>query len=239
MNIQGLDPKQSVRAASVSGQNFALSGAPVTADNIQLNIGDRVLIKDQDDAKENGIYVVSSGAWSRSEDANNWNELISAYVFVESGYINGDNGFLCTIDSGGALGSYDVTWVQFNGAGQVIAGAGLTKSGNQLDVVGTPSRITVNADSVDIASDYIGQSSIQFTGTITAGTWNASTIAVAYGGTGRTSFTTNGIVYGNNGSTLNVTSAGQWDAVTGIGQILSVNSSGVPTWTNTIDGGTF
>lgn len=82
-------------------------------------------------------------------------------------------------------------------------------------------------------------SSLTAVGNITTGTWNADTINVNRGGTGRQSFTTNGIVYGNNGSTLQVTAAGTWDAVNSIGQILSVNSSGVPTWTNTIDGGTF
>ena len=64
-------------------------------------------------------------------------------------------------------------------------------------------------------------------------------LAVADGGTGRSSFTTNGIVFGNNGSPLGVTAAGTWDAVTSVGQLLSVNASGVPTWTNTIDGGSF
>lgn len=82
-------------------------------------------------------------------------------------------------------------------------------------------------------------SSLTAVGNITTGTWNADTINVNRGGTGRQSFTPNGIVYGNNGSTLQVTAAGTWDAVNSIGQILSVNSSGVPTWTNTIDGGIF
>ena len=64
-------------------------------------------------------------------------------------------------------------------------------------------------------------------------------LAVAYGGTGRSSFTTNGIVYGNGSSPLGVTAAGTWDATHGVGQILSVNAAGTPTWTNTLDGGSF
>ena len=64
-------------------------------------------------------------------------------------------------------------------------------------------------------------------------------IAVADGGTGRGSFTSNGIVYGAGTADLAVTVAGAWDATNSVGQLLSVNASGVPTWTNTIDGGTF
>ena len=64
-------------------------------------------------------------------------------------------------------------------------------------------------------------------------------LEVQYGGTGVSSFTSNGILYGNAANALQVTAAGVWDAGNSIGQLLSVNSSGVPTWTNTIDGGTY
>lgn len=64
-------------------------------------------------------------------------------------------------------------------------------------------------------------------------------LIVSYGGTGRSSFTSNGIVYGNNTSALGVTAAGTWDATHGVGQLLSVNAAGTPTWTNTVDGGSF
>jgi hypothetical protein len=67
----------------------------------------------------------------------------------------------------------------------------------------------------------------------------SGTVAVANGGTGLTTVTSNGVIYGNGSSTVGVTAAGAWDATNTIGQILSVNSSGVPTWTNTIDGGTY
>jgi hypothetical protein len=64
-------------------------------------------------------------------------------------------------------------------------------------------------------------------------------LGVANGGTGRSSLTSNGILYGNNTNAVGVTAAGVWDAANSVGQLLSVNSSGVPTWTNTIDGGSF
>jgi len=64
-------------------------------------------------------------------------------------------------------------------------------------------------------------------------------LEVQYGGTGVSTFTSNGIVYGNAANALQVTVAGAWDSSNSIGQLLSVNSSGTPTWTNTIDGGTY
>jgi hypothetical protein len=64
-------------------------------------------------------------------------------------------------------------------------------------------------------------------------------LAVTYGGTGRSTFTSNGIVYGNGTSPLGVTAAGTWDSTHAVGQILSVNAAGTPTWTNTLDGGSF
>jgi len=67
----------------------------------------------------------------------------------------------------------------------------------------------------------------------------SGTVAVGNGGTGLTTVTSNGVVYGNGSSAVGVTAAGAWDATNAVGQILSVNSSGVPTWTNTIDGGTY
>jgi hypothetical protein len=121
----------------------------------------------------------------------------------------------------------------------VVAGAGLTKNGNTIDIGGTAARITINADTVDIASTYVGQTSITTLGTIGTGTWNGTTIAVANGGTGNTTLTSLGVVFGNGTSAVGVTTAGTWDATNLIGTILSVNSSGVPTWTNEINGGTY
>lgn len=216
--IQGLSPKDSVRVATTGG--ITLSGL-FTVDSVELQTGDRVLVKNQGTASQNGIYVASASAWSRAEDADTWNELISAYVFVEEGAANKDNGFLITVDAGGTLGVTSVTVVQFSGAGQITAGTGLTKTGNVINVIGTADRITANTDSVDIASTYAGQSSITTLGTITTGVWNATAISVAYGGLGLTSALT-GIVKGN-GSAYSAAVAGT--------DYLDPSS--------TIDGGTF
>jgi hypothetical protein len=211
----------------------------------------RVLVKNQSPATENGIYYVSTaGAVSailvltRALDADEPAELTGgSFTFVEQGTIGSENGYVFTHNGTPTFGAgnTNLTVSQFSGAGQVIAGAGLIKSGNTIDVVGTANRITVNADTIDIHASYAGQNTITTLGTITAGVWNSSTnVDVAYGGTGVSAFTTKGILYGQGGSDLLVTAAGTWDASTsGMGQIMSVNSSGVPTWTNTIDGGTF
>lgn len=151
LTAQGLDPKQSVKAATTA--NLASMSGPLTVDGISLVAGDRVLVKDQTTTSANGVYLVASGAWTRTLDMDEWVHLPGAYLFVEQGTVNADMGYLCTADQGGTLNTTAITFVQFNGAGQVIAGAGLTKTGNQLDV-GTASsaRIVVNADNIDLAT---------------------------------------------------------------------------------------
>ena len=152
-SVQGLDAKASCRAGTTA--NITLSGAQ-TIDGVSVIAGDRVLVKDQTSAEENGIYVAAASGWARSADANTWDELVNAYSFVEDGTANANNGFVASIVAGGTLGSTAVTWVQFSGAGQVIAGAGMTKSGNTLDVgTAAASRIVVNADNIDLATSGV------------------------------------------------------------------------------------
>lgn len=131
---QGLDVKASVVVAT-SG-NITLSGAQ-TIDGISVVAGDRVLVKSQNNAEENGIYVASNTSWSRSADANTWNELVSAYTFVESGSTYADSGWVCTVNAGGTLGVTPVTWSQFSGAGTYQAGTGLTLTGNTFSITNT------------------------------------------------------------------------------------------------------
>jgi hypothetical protein len=144
---QGLDAKPSVKAASTG--NLTLS-ATQTVDGVSLSAGDRVLVKDQTTKSQNGIYVVASGSWSRATDADAWSELVSAFVFVEQGTANKDTGWVCTVDTGGTLGTTDVAWTQFSAAGTITAGDGLSKTGNELDVVpGKAIKIDGGAVAVD------------------------------------------------------------------------------------------
>lgn len=164
---QGLDAKASARAATTA--SITLFGAQ-TIDTVSVMAGNRVLVKDQGTASENGIYVASNAAWSRSTDADTWDELVSAFIFVEEGSAGGNNGYVCTIDAGGTLGVTAVTWAQFSGAGQITAGNGLTKSGNTLAVgTASASRIVVNADDIDLAASGV-----------TVGTYKSVTVD-AYG----------------------------------------------------------
>lgn len=187
---QGLDVKKSVRAATTGPVNLAsdLEAGDTLDTTVTLVAGNRVLVKNQSTASENGIYVVqSSGAAVRASDANgtaDTGEMSGGvFTFVEEGAVNADSGWVVTSNGPITVGTDPITWVQFSGAGQVTAGAGLTKSGNTIDAVGTSDRITVNADSIDIASTYVGQSSITTLGTIATGTWAATDVAVAHGGT--------------------------------------------------------
>jgi len=180
--VQGLAPKASVRAASTA--NIATLSGPMTLDGVALVAGDRVLVKDQTTAGQNGIYVVAAGAWTRSADADVWSELVSAYVFVESGTVNADMGYLATVDPGGTLGTSAVTFVQFTGAGQILAGAGLTKSGNSLDV-GAGTGIAVAADTVGLTGQALAVHNLATNGLVArtaAATMAARAIAVS--GTG-------------------------------------------------------
>jgi hypothetical protein len=219
----GIDVKGSVRVASTAtvgtynstGGTSALgqlTSAPNTLDGVTLAANDRILVKDHSTGAANGIYVVTTlgsganGVWDRAGDADSDAEVTSGmYVFVEEGTANADAGFILTTNNpitlGGASGT-SLTFTQFSGAGQITAGAGLTKTGNTIDVIGTSNRITVNANDIDISAAYVGQTSITTLGTITTGTWTGTAIAAANGGTGQTSYAVGDILYASTSSAL-------------------------------------
>jgi hypothetical protein len=215
---QGLDIKASVRAATTA--NITLSGTQ-TIDGVAVIADERVLVKNQTTTTQNGIYIVAAGAWARSADTDTWNELISAFTFVEEGTTQADSSWVSTVNAGGTLGVTAVTFVQFGSASSYSGGAGLTLDGNVFNVGGTSNRITVNTDTVDIASTYVGQTSITTLGTVGTGTWDATAIGVTKGGLGLTAAVT-GLLKGN--GTI-------YSAATEGTDYLSANS--------TIDGGTF
>ena len=187
---QGLDVKQSVKVATVGAINISADlEAGDTIDGVTLVAGDRVLVKDQSTATENGIYVaVASGAASRSSDANgtaDTGELKpGTFTFVEEGTTNSDKGFVLSTNGTITVGSTNIAWTQFSGAGSFTAGDGITQSGNTINVNVVADRTAITSDAVDIASTYVGQSSITTLGTITTGVWNGTDVAVADGGTG-------------------------------------------------------
>ena len=191
---QGLDIKASVRAATTA--NITLSGTQ-TVDGVSLSADNRVLVKNQSTGSENGIYLVKADAWVRADDAGNGELTPGSFTFVEEGTANGDSGWVISTDGAITVGTTAIAWTQFSGTGQIVAGAGLTKTGNTIDAVGTADRITVNANSIDISSTYVGQSSITTLGTVTTGTWNGSAVDVAHGGTGATTLGDGEYLVGN------------------------------------------
>ena len=124
---QGLDAKASCVAATTA--DITLSGAQ-TIDGVSVIAGNRVLVKNQTLSQNNGIYLCASGAWTRTTDADTWDELTSAFTFIEQGTANGDCGFVCTANAGGTLGTTALPWSQFSGAGTFTAGTGLTLTGS-------------------------------------------------------------------------------------------------------------
>jgi hypothetical protein len=195
----GLDVKASVRAATTG--NITLSNTQ-TIDGVALSVGNRVLVKDQSTASQNGIYVVASGAWARSADADNnpGGEVTSGmFTFVEEGTINASTGFVLTTADPITLGTTALTFTLFSSSGTLIAGEGLSKSGNTLQV-NVSNGITIASDSVQLASSVAGagltfnSGVVDVIGTANRITVNTDSIDIASTYVGQTSITTLGTI---------------------------------------------
>jgi len=129
---QGLDIKEGVKVATTA--NITLSGTQ-TIDGVAVSADERVLVKNQSTASENGLYLCKASSWTRTDDLAAGSDASSVFVFVDQGTVNGDNGFVCSTNKGSAVvGTNNLTFVQFSGAGQITAGDGLDKSGNTLSL---------------------------------------------------------------------------------------------------------
>ena len=247
----GLDIKDSVKVATTA--NGTLSSAFAnnsTVDGVTLATGDRILIKNQSTGSENGIYTVNaSGAPTRATDFDANTEVTGgAFVFVEQGTANGDNGYVVTNNGTVNVGSDAIAFTQFSGAGQITAGDGLTKgtgsTQNTINAVGSTT-ILVEADAIKVKSSGTanqillssGSTSTQPTyGQLPLGNSNSvtGTLAVANGGSGATSFTDHGLLVGSGTGAFTALAAGT------AGQFLiSGGGSADPSYTSTIDAGTF
>jgi len=167
---QGLDVKSSVVAATTTnliatydngtsgvGATLTFGTAVTTLDGINLNDGDRILVKDQTTSLQNGIYVrTSSTVFTRADDADTSIQLTGgSFVFVEQGTANADNGYVFTHEGTPTIGTTPLTVGQFSGAGQITAGAALTKTGNQLDVAVDNSSIEITTDALNVKASGI------------------------------------------------------------------------------------
>ena len=161
----------------------ANANAALSVDGANPSASDRILVKDQAAPAQNGIYTVTatgSGAavsvLTRATDYDTTGKVTDgSFTFIETGTANADNGYVMTTNGDIVMGTTAIEFDQFSGAGQITAGAGLTKTGNTIDV-GAGTGITVNANDVAVATTYAGGTSIVSVGTITTGQWTATAI---------------------------------------------------------------
>ena len=213
----------------------------------------RVLVKNQSTASQNGIYVVSAGAWTRSTDADAWAELVSALVFIESGTTLAGSAWYCPAQPGGTLGTTAVNWSNFSVSATYTAGTGLTLSGYQFSITntgvsaatyGSASSVpvfAVNAQgqitSVTNTSIAIANTAVSGLGTmstqnanavaITGGTISglSSALAVASGGTGAATLT--GYVKGAGTTALTASATIPNTDISGLGTMSTQNANNV------------
>lgn len=209
--VTGLSWKQAVRVATTAAGTLSsdfFNGQ--TIDGVVIATGDRILIKDQASATENGIYTVNNvGAPTRSLDMNSGSEFPEATVAIQEGTVNADTQYVCSTNAPVVVGVTNITFVLIGGT----------------TYVGTTNRITVTGNIIDIAATYIGQSSITTLGTITTGVWSGTTLAVAKGGTGLTTL-------GGTNKLLYTTTTDNISAITTANTaVLTTDGSGVPSWT--------
>ena len=168
---QGLDIKDSVKVATTA--NITLSGTQ-TIDGVAVSADERVLVKNQSTASQNGLYLCKASTWVRTDDLAAGVDAAGMFTFVEQGSTQADQGFVCSSDKGSAVvGTNNLAFTQFSGGGNITAGDGLDKSGNEFSV-DLKSNGGIVIESTEMAVD-LSASSI------------TGTLAVSDGGTGATS----------------------------------------------------
>jgi hypothetical protein len=169
---QGLNLHPAVRVTTTGtlAGTYELAGKTITMtangalviDSVALKVNDRVLVKDQTNATENGIYVVSvagdgstAAVLTRAADFDGTpltEVTAGAFTFVTEGNINHDSGWVLITDDPITIDTTELAFEQFSGAGQIIAGAGLTKNGNIIDI-GAGNGIQVDPNSITVLAD--------------------------------------------------------------------------------------
>ena len=265
---QGLDAKPSARAATTANLSAtysngtagvgatltASSNGAITMDGVSPVVNDRILVKDQTAPAQNGIYVVTTVGdgsnpfvLTRATPEDQPAELSGgSFIFVEEGTANGDNGYVFTHTGQPTFGTTALDVTQFSGAGQITAGAALSKSGNQMDVEVDNSSIEVNADALRVKA-------LCFTNAMLAGSIDGAKIE-------NFTFTDEGSTQGSvqignpmeylAGEGINTTASG--NTLTIAGELASTSNIGVAKFTSdnftvssgdvsitTVDGGSF
>jgi len=139
--VAGLRTRTIAECATTANVNLSNGlEAGDTIDGVTLVAGDRVLVKDQSTATENGLYIaVSSGTASRDPEHDSIAELSGGMVVVNQGSTNDNKIFLCTTDSDGSLGSTNITYTQVTPSNTgTVTSIGLTQSGSEFSISGSP-----------------------------------------------------------------------------------------------------
>jgi len=228
----GISWKQPVACATLA--NITLSGLQ-TIDGYTTLSGDRVIVKNQSNNTQNGIYIASSGAWSRSSDADAWSELVSAIAFVEYGSQAGSAWF-CTVTPGGTIGTTPITWAQFTTSATYSAGTGLTLTGFTFSItnVGTASTygsassvpvFTTNAQGqvTSVTNTSIAIANTQVSGLGTMSTQNANNVSITGGSITGTPIS--GSTVGGTTITASTQFSGPGTGLTGTASGLSIGGS--------------
>lgn len=167
-----------------SGVGATLTGVAVGAlsvDGSVVVVNERILVKDQVAALQNGIYLVTavgSGiatfVLTRVTDNDQAAEIPGAFTFIEAGTVNSGGGFVVASEGPFTMGTTAITWTQFSGAGEITAGTGLSKSGNTLSVA---TNGVTNALLAQVAANTIKSNATGSTADPSDLTMGASTIA--------------------------------------------------------------
>lgn len=188
---QGLDVKESVHVATTA--NLASLSGLLTIDGHTIEAGQRVLVKNQSTASENGIYVAGSSTWSRADDFDGTPAVdTGAFTFVEYGTVNGGTGWVLTTTGTITIGTTALTFTQFSGGGTFTAGDALSLTGSEFDVKYDNSTIGINGSNQIEVKDNGITSAKMAAGSVELGTDTVSgTLAIANGGTGASSVADN------------------------------------------------
>jgi hypothetical protein len=238
--VAGISWKEPVLCATTA--NITLSGTQ-TIDSVAVVAGDRVLVKDQSTAANNGIYVVSAGAWTRAVGADDYAEYEGAVVFVISGSGNAGTTWYCSAQPGGTLGVTALNWFSLSISLTYTAGTGLTLTGTQFSITntgvsaatyGSASTVPVLAVNAQGQLTSVTNTSIAINGNqITSGTVGSSYINGTYSGiTGVGTLTdltvTNAIVGSITGNAATATTAGSATTATTATNIAGGASGSIP-----------
>lgn len=152
---QGLQLKEACRLATTTNIDLATGGL-LSVDGVTTVAGDRVLVKAQTNAVQNGIYVAAAGAWTRSADADGQpdpnNEVKPGmFTFVTEGALHEDTGWVLATNGEIVVGTTELVFTQFSAAGVIGAGNGLEQNGTELSVKADGASLSVSAAGVKVA----------------------------------------------------------------------------------------